>query len=225
MSAPAPITDHALRVRHLGRVAYTEAWHAMRGFTDARSPTTADELWVLEHPPVYTLGWNAHEAHVLDPGEIPVVRCDRGGQVTYHGPGQLVVYTLVDLARRRLGVRAFVHLLEQAVLDLLAGYGIRGERRDGAPGVYVGGAKLAALGLRVRRGAAYHGLSLNVAMDLAPFRRIDPCGFAGLPITQLRDLGGPDDPARVAATLLAALDTALRTPESDRPPDAGAPTS
>ena len=214
MSAPAPITDHALRVRYLGRVVYTETWHAMRAFTDARGPTTVDELWVLEHPPVYTLGWNAREAHVLDPGEIPVVRCDRGGQVTYHGPGQLVVYTLVDLARRRLGVRAFVHLLEQAVLDLLAGYGIRGERRAGAPGVYAGGAKLAALGLRLRHGAAYHGLSLNVAMDLAPFRRIDPCGFAGLPVTQLRDLGGPDDPAQVAATLLAALDASLRTPTS-----------
>ena len=225
MSAPAPIANRVLRVRHLGRVAYTETWHAMRGFTDARGPATMDELWVLEHPPVYTLGWNAREAHVLDPGEIPVVRCDRGGQVTYHGPGQLVVYTLVDLARRHLGVRAFVHLLEQAVLDLLAGYGIRGERRAGAPGVYVGGAKLAALGLRLRRGAAYHGLSLNVAMDLAPFRRIDPCGFAGLPVTQLRDLGVPDDPARVAATLLAALDTALRTPESDRLPGARTPTS
>ncbi len=225
MSAPASIAAHALRVRRLGRVAYTETWHAMRGFTDARGPTTADELWVLEHPPVYTLGWNARAAHVLDPGGIPVVRCDRGGQVTYHGPGQLVLYTLVDLRRRRLGVRAFVHLLEQAVLDLLAGYGIRGERRAGAPGVYVGGAKLAALGLRLRRGAAYHGLSLNVAMDLAPFRRIDPCGFAGLPVTQLRDLGVPDDPARVAATLLAALDTALRTPESDRLPSASPPTS
>jgi len=199
-------------VRRLGTADYLETWSAMRAFTDARGPDTADELWLLEHPPVYTLGWNARAEHLLDAGDIPVVRCDRGGQVTYHGPGQLVLYALIDLRRRRLGVREFVHRLEAAVIDLLQGYGIEGSRRAGAPGVYVDGAKIAALGLRVRRGAAYHGISLNVTTDLAPFGRIDPCGYAGLKVTRLCDLGGPADASAVATPLAAAV--AAQLPEA-----------
>jgi lipoyl(octanoyl) transferase len=173
-------------VRRLGRVEYLPALERMRGFTRARSGDTPDELWLLEHPPVYTLGQGA--AHRGVANGIPLVRSDRGGDITYHGPGQVVLYTLVDLARRGLRVKQFVTLLEQAVIDLLDG---RGARRAGAPGVYVDGAKIAALGIRVRQGRAYHGLSLNVDMDLAPFRAIDPCGYPGLAVTQLKDLGFP----------------------------------
>ncbi|HQU15247.1 MAG: octanoyltransferase [Chromatiales bacterium 21-64-14] len=199
------------RLRHLGQVAYEPTWRAMQAFTEQRGPDTRDELWLLEHPPVYTLGLNGRRHHLLRPGQIPVVPCDRGGQVTYHGPGQLVAYCLVDLARRGVGVKTFVHGLEQAVVDLLADYGIRAARQTGAPGVYVDGAKIAALGLRVRRGAAYHGLSLNVAMDLEPFQRIDPCGQPGLRVTQLRDLGGPDRLAPIAHDLAGHLTRQLRT--------------
>ena len=176
-------------MRDLGTVAYAEAWDAMRRFTAARGPTSMDEIWLLDHPPVYTLGLNGKPIHVLDPGTIPVLRSDRGGQVTYHGPGQLVVYVLVDLERRGLGLRRLVYVLEQAVIDLCADFGVEAERRAGAPGVYAGGAKLAALGLRVRRGCSYHGLALNVDMDLTPYVGIDPCGYAGLGVTRLRDLG------------------------------------
>jgi lipoyl(octanoyl) transferase len=165
-------------------VEYLPTLEAMRSFTARRSESSADELWLLEHPPVYTLGQAAERAPV-DNG-IPLIRSDRGGDITYHGPGQLVAYTLVDLARRGIGVKRFVALLEQAVIDLLAG---RGSRRAGAPGVYVDGAKIAALGIRVRHGRAYHGLALNVNMDLAPFSAIDPCGYPGLPVTQMKDLG------------------------------------
>jgi lipoyl(octanoyl) transferase len=174
-------------VRRLGRAAYTPTLEAMRAFTVGREPNTADELWLLEHPPVYTLGQGA--AHAPLGNAIPLIKADRGGDITYHGPGQLVVYTLVDLARRGLRVKQFVALLEEAVLDLLDG---RGERRAGAPGVYVNGAKIAALGIRVRQGRAYHGLSLNVDMDLSPFASIDPCGYRDLAVTQLRDLGFSD---------------------------------
>ncbi|MCA1670914.1 MAG: lipoyl(octanoyl) transferase LipB [Actinobacteria bacterium] len=177
-----------MRVRDLGTVAYAEAFEAMRRFTAERGPTTVDEVWLLDHPPVYTLGLNGKPIHVLDPGTIPLYRSDRGGQVTYHGPGQLVVYVLLDLARRGLGLRRLVYVLEQAVIDLCAGFGVEAERRAGAPGVYAGGAKLAALGLRVRRGCSYHGLALNVDMELAPYAGIDPCGYAGLCVTRLRDL-------------------------------------
>lgn len=176
-------------VRFLGRVDYRETWLAMQRFTEERVPETADELWVLEHPPVFTLGLNGKPEHVLAPGDIPVVPVDRGGQVTYHGPGQLVVYVLLDVRRRRLGIRRLVSILEEAVVRLAADHGVHAAPRADAPGVYVDGAKLAALGLRVRRGASYHGLSLNVDMDLEPFRRINPCGYAGMPVTQLRDLG------------------------------------
>jgi lipoyl(octanoyl) transferase len=180
-----------VRLRRLGLADYLATWAAMVRFTAERSEATSDEVWVLEHPPVFTLGQGARPGHLHDPAPIPVVATDRGGQVTYHGPGQLVVYPLLDLARRGLAVRRLVHLLEQAVIDGLAGAGVKGERRSGAPGVYVGGRKIAALGLRVRRGRCYHGLALNVAMDLAPFARIDPCGYPGLEVTQLRDLGVP----------------------------------
>jgi lipoyl(octanoyl) transferase len=174
----------AIVVKRLGRVAYEEAWRSMREFTSRRTEGTADELWLLEHPPVYTLGQGADAATVAN--GIPVVRSDRGGEITYHGPGQAVLYALVDLARRGIKVKRFVWLLEQAVIDLLGG---RGERKPGAPGVYVDGAKVAALGIRVSRGRAYHGLALNVDMDLSPFSAIDPCGYPGLAVTQTRDLG------------------------------------
>ena len=171
-------------VRSLGRTEYLAAYEAMRAFTAERNESTADEIWLLEHAGVYTLGQAAAIPNVNN--GIPLIQADRGGEITYHGPGQTVLYTLVDLARRRINVRGFVSLLEQAVIDLLDG---RGERRPGAPGVYVDGAKIAALGIRVSRGRAYHGLALNVDMDLAPFAAIDPCGYPGLAVTQMRDLG------------------------------------
>lgn len=179
----------ALVVRQLGRVAYEPVWQDMQRFTAERDADTADELWLLEHPPVFTLGRNGKPEHVHDTGDIPLIQVDRGGQVTYHGPGQLVAYLLLDLNRRGLGVQSLVRLLEQAVIDLLAAHAVRGERRDKAPGVYVDGRKIAALGLRVRRGCSFHGLSLNVDMDLAPFNMINPCGYRGLEVTQTSDLG------------------------------------
>jgi len=175
-------------VRHLGRQDYTTVWHNMQAFTAGRDANSRDEIWVVEHDPVYTLGLNGKPEHILNAGNIPVVQCDRGGQVTYHGPGQIVTYVLLDLRRRNLGVKNLVHNLEQAVLDLLKHYGLAGERRPNAPGVYINGEKVAALGLRVRRGCSYHGLSLNVDMDLEPFTRINPCGYQGLKTTQLKDL-------------------------------------
>lgn len=189
--APEPVRlELAPVVRKLGLVAYDEALEAMRSFNANRVDSTPDELWLLEHPPVYTLGQGADPSHgPKEPGEIPVVRVERGGEITYHGPGQLVAYTLVDLARRGLKVREFVRLLEQSVIDLLAAHGVMAGRMAGAPGVYVDGAKVAALGVRVSRGRTFHGLALNVDMDLAPFGRIDPCGYPGLAVTQTRDLG------------------------------------
>lgn len=180
-----------VRVVHLGLTEYETALERMRDFTARRDPDTADELWLLEHPPVYTLGLAADAGHgpKLDNG-IPVVQAERGGEITYHGPGQLVLYTLVDLARRGIKVKQFVAMLEQSVIDLLGG---RAQRRPGAPGVYVNGAKIAALGIRVSRGRAFHGLALNVDMDLAPFAAIDPCGYPGLAVTQTREVGIPGD--------------------------------
>lgn len=182
--------DMAMVVRKVGRVGYAESLAEMRKFTAERSEGTPDELWVLEHPPVYTLGLAADPVHApkVDNG-IPVVRVERGGEVTYHGPGQVVVYALVDIARLGIKVREFVRLLEQCVIDLLAAYGVTAARKTGAPGVYVDGAKVAALGIRVTRGCTLHGLSLNVDMDLAPFGAINPCGYPGLAVTQTRDLG------------------------------------
>ena len=187
--------------RHLGQVDYAATLAAMQEFTDDRGPDTPDELWFLEHPPVFTLGLNADPAHVLQAGNIPVIRTDRGGQVTYHGPGQLVCYVLVDVRRAHLGVRDLVSSLEQAVIETLAGYGIDACARPEAPGVYVGDAKIASLGLRIRRGCSYHGLSLNVAMELEPYQHIDPCGFRGLRITQTAELGGPRNLTQVATDL------------------------
>jgi lipoyl(octanoyl) transferase len=192
-------TSAALTVRELGVADYASTWREMQSFTDARTPQTRDELWLLQHPPVFTLGRNGKTGHLHDTGDIPVLHVDRGGQVTYHGPGQLVAYPLLDLKRRRLGIQSLVHLLEQSVIDLLAGYGIRAGRRDKAPGVYVENRKIAALGLRVRRGACYHGLSLNVNVDLAPFAMIDPCGDPGLKVTRLADLA-VDAPLESVAT-------------------------
>lgn len=179
----------APEVHWLGRTDYTTTWQAMMACTRDRTPDAPDALWVTEHDPVFTLGQAGLAEHVLDAGTIPVVPCDRGGQVTYHGPGQVVVYVLFDIARRQVGVRALVRLLEQAVVDLLAQYGITGEGRTEAPGVYVGDAKVASIGLRVRHGRTYHGIALNADMDLAPFQRINPCGYRGLAVTDLRSLG------------------------------------
>jgi lipoyl(octanoyl) transferase len=195
-----------LTFKCLGRVDYAPTVQAMRAFTAQRGADTPDEFWVLEHPPVYTLGVGADPSYGPHfPSAIPVVQCERGGEITYHGPGQAVVYTLVDLARRQVKVRAFVSMLEQSVIELLAENGLEGERRRGAPGVYVGEAKIAALGLRVSRGRAYHGLALNVDMDLAPFAAIDPCGFPGLRVTQVRDLGIAGSTLEVGARVAAIL--------------------
>jgi lipoyl(octanoyl) transferase len=194
MSGLAFRTDAALPasarliVRHLGRVEYQPTWHDMQRFTDERGPASADELWFLEHPPVFTLGLNGRREHVLAAGDIPVVQVDRGGQVTYHGPGQLVVYPLLDLRRLGLNIRELVMRLENAVIELCAGFGIEAAGRRDAPGVYVAGRKLASIGLRVRRGGTYHGIALNVLNDLEPFSRINPCGYAGLQVTRLADL-------------------------------------
>ncbi|HET9579078.1 MAG TPA: lipoyl(octanoyl) transferase LipB [Usitatibacter sp.] len=196
--------------RRLGLVAYEPTWRAMQAFTSRRDESTADQLWLVEHPPVFTLGLAGRREHLLAPGDIPVVPTDRGGQVTYHGPGQAVVYLLLDLRRRRLGVRDLVSRIEQGAIDLLARHGVEGVRRAGMPGVYVGEAKIAAIGLRVARGCSYHGVALNVDMDLEPFTRIDPCGYPGLAATQLADLGVRDSIGAVqqglAETLARTLD-------------------
>ncbi len=192
-------------IRWLGRVDYEPTWAAMRKLTGDRDASTADEIWLLEHPPVFTLGMAGDPSHVLAPGDIPVVPIDRGGQVTYHGPGQLVVYPLLDLRRLKLGVRDLVSALEQAVVATLAGFNIDAYPRADAPGVYVAGRKIASIGLRVRRQCTYHGLAFNVAMDLEPFGRINPCGFRGLELTQVSALGGPDSLRDVGEALLAEL--------------------
>ena len=192
-------------VRQLGRQSYVPVWKAMSAFTDARNEASSDELWVVEHEPVFTLGQAGKPEHLLAPGDIPVVQVDRGGQVTYHGPGQLVVYPLLDLRRLGLGVRDYVCRIEQAIIDTLDVWNIQAQRQEGAPGVYVAGAKIAALGIRVRRGCTFHGLSFNVAMDLEPFRRINPCGYAGLQVTSVLDLGGPSSMDSIKAVLLEQL--------------------
>ena len=204
--------------RFPGLQAYEPIWRAMQAFTDTRSPETLDELWVVEHAPVFTLGQAGKWEHVLAPGDIPVVPVDRGGQVTYHGPGQIVAYPLVDLRRSGVGVREFVHRIEQAIIDTLAHWNVMAERKAGAPGVYVAGAKVAALGLRVRRGCTFHGLAFNVAMDLEPFRRINPCGFQGLEVVQLADLGGPSRLADVENVLVTALAQQLQMAAQPAPP-------
>lgn len=193
------------QVRDLGRQPYEPVWRAMQGFTNLRTADTPDEFWLVEHDPVFTLGQAGKPEHVLMPGEIPVLKVDRGGQVTYHGPGQLVVYPLLDLKRLKVGVRDYVCRIEQAIIDTLADWNLHAERRDGAPGVYINDAKVAALGIRVRRGCTFHGLSFNIAMDLSPFHRINPCGYAGLQVTSMLDLGGPSSIDAVKPVLLDHL--------------------
>lgn len=209
MPVPPPAPAHgappALVRRLPGLTPYDACVAAMRDFTTTRGPDTPDELWLLQHPPVYTLGLNTNLDHVISAGSIPVVQTDRGGQVTYHGPGQLVAYPLLDLQRAGLGIRQVVSALEDSVIELVAGYGITASARREAPGVYVSGAKLASIGLRVRRGCTYHGLALNVALDLAPFAGINPCGYPGLPLTSLELLGGPADLEQVGDGLAAIL--------------------
>lgn len=183
----SPETD-GLRVRRLGLAQYEPVWRRMQAFTDSRDEDTPDELWLVQHPPVFTQGQAGKAEHILAPGDIPVIQVDRGGQVTYHGPGQIVAYPLVDIRRRGIGVRDFVHRIEESIIRVLAEYGVMGERVEGAPGIYVDGEKVASLGLRVRRGRTFHGLAFNIDMDLEPFGRINPCGYAGLRVTRLCDL-------------------------------------
>ena len=200
-------------VKHLGLVDYLPTWQAMQAFTDQRDAYTPDELWVVEHPPVYTLGMAGKPEHVLRQTQIPLVNTDRGGQVTYHGPGQLVVYLLIDFKRLGVGVRELVRRIEQSLVDTLAGYGVEAHGDDKAPGVYVGQEKVASLGLRIKNGAVYHGLSLNVDMDLTPFSWINPCGYAGLVVTQLKNLTAePADVLSVADRLLPQLNRQLDLP-------------
>jgi lipoyl(octanoyl) transferase len=201
---PAPI------IRHLGQVDYQATWERMQQFTQERTGETADELWFLEHPPVFTLGMAGRREHLLAPGNIPVVGTDRGGQVTYHGPGQLVVYTLIDLRRAALGVRDLVTALELSVIHYAASLGVTATARREAPGVYMAGRKLASVGIRIRRGCSYHGLALNVNMDLEPFQRINPCGYAGLGMVQLAEIAAVSDTRVAAAGLQPHLRTALR---------------
>lgn len=198
-----------IQIKQLGTADYTPVWQAMRDFTDNRTAETPDELWVVEHPPVFTLGQNGKHEHVLHIGDIPLVQVDRGGQVTYHGPGQVVIYLLVDIARRNIAVRPFVSLIEQAIIEVLADYGLSAEARTDAPGVYVDNQKMASLGLRIRQGRSYHGLAFNVKMNLEPFTRINPCGHATLRMTQLSDWVDTAEPAHVATQLTEKLLQAL----------------
>ncbi len=192
-------------VRDLGRRPYEPVWRAMQAFTDSRTDQTPDEIWLVEHDPVFTLGQAGKPEHVLMPGDIPVLHVDRGGQVTYHGPGQIVAYPLLDLKRLKVGVREYVNRIEQAIIDTLGDWNILAQRRDGAPGVYVNDAKVAALGIRVRRGCTFHGLAFNIAMDLEPFHRINPCGYAGLQVVSMEDLGGPGNLDAIKPRLLDHL--------------------
>jgi lipoyl(octanoyl) transferase len=196
-----PLEPASIEVRSLGRQEFEPTWRAMQRFTEERDADTLDEIWFTEHPPVFTLGLNASREHLLAPGDIPVVQTDRGGQVTYHGPGQLMVYPLLDLKRLSLHIRDLVTALERSVVDLAREFGLEATGRRDAPGVYVDGRKLASIGLRVRRGASYHGMALNVNADLEPFSRINPCGFQGLEMTDLARLGVRDDLPSVAARL------------------------
>jgi lipoyl(octanoyl) transferase len=199
-----------LQIKHLSLTPYAPALEAMKAFTASRSKNTPDEIWLLEHPPIFTLGQAGKPEHLLqNPDNIPVIRINRGGQITYHGPGQLVAYLLIDLARRQLKVRDFVNLIEEAVIRLLAEYGLQGGRKPGAPGVYINGAKICALGLRVTKGCSYHGLALNVSTGLTPFTWINPCGYKGLKTTRLADFGITDDINAVGRRLVAHLQSLL----------------
>jgi lipoyl(octanoyl) transferase len=209
-----PMPASAATLRWLGRVEYEPTWRAMQRFTETRDAATPDEVWFLEHPPVFTLGMNGKPEHVLAAGDIPVVQIDRGGQVTYHGPGQLVVYPLLDLRRARLGIRELVVALENAIIALCAERGIEAIGRRDAPGIYVEGRKLASIGLRVRRGCSYHGLALNVAMSLEPFQRINPCGFAGLQVIDMQSLGIAGELSEIARALAPHLLRSLGMPSA-----------
>lgn len=198
-------------LRRLGLAEYAPTWQAMREFTAHRTHETPDELWLCEHPPVFTQGLAGKPEHLLRDIGIPVVKIDRGGQITYHGPGQVIAYLLLDIRRRGLTIRGLVARMEQAVIDLLAEYGVGGERLAGAPGVYVDGAKIAALGLKVKNGCCYHGLALNVDMDLSPFAAINPCGYAGMAVTQLRELCAATDTQQVRERLAAHLERTLKS--------------
>lgn len=197
--------------RYLGIQNYESTWHAMQQFTGDRTQETGDEIWVVEHFPVYTLGLNGKREHLLNTGSIPVVRSDRGGQVTYHGPGQLIIYPLLDLKRLQLGVRQLVTLLEQAMIDTLAVYGVSAYSRADAPGVYVDGKKIGSIGIRIKKNASYHGLSLNNQMDLSPFNHINTCGYPGLEVTRLADLNVTVSNTELALPLIEAITTALQT--------------
>lgn len=215
MNEAAGNITHRIAVRDLGMQEYEPLWRAMQRFTDTRGPGTTDEIWFTEHPPVFTLGLNTNSEHLLATGDIPVVQIDRGGQVTYHGPGMLMIYPLMDLKRAGLGVRDLVTALEQSVVDLAADYGIDAAAHPEAPGVYVADTKFASVGLRIRRGASYHGMALNVAVDLEPFLRINPCGYAGLEMTDLATLGGDADLGIVRDKFLPHFLRNLRMADAD----------
>ncbi|MGQ4582436.1 lipoyl(octanoyl) transferase LipB [Lysobacter sp. F60174L2] len=221
---PLPQAEEGARrpalLRDLGRQPYEPVWRAMQAFTDARDEATPDELWLVEHEPVFTLGQAGKPEHVLAPGEIPVIHVDRGGQVTYHGPGQIVLYPLLDLRRLKLGVREYVCRIEQAIIDTLGDWNIEAVRREGAPGVYVAGAKIAALGIRVRRGCTFHGLAFNIDMDLSPFLRINPCGYEGLRVTSMVDLGGPSGIEAVKPALVGHVAAQFGLSVESAPPPA-----
>jgi lipoyl(octanoyl) transferase len=199
-----------LTVQYFPNACYETIWQAMRDFTDARDENTRDQLWIVEHQPVYTLGQNGKAEHILNPQNIPVVKTDRGGQVTYHGPGQLVVYVLLELKRYGLGVRQLVSLLETSVVAMLSDHQIKAQPRCDAPGVYVEDAKICSIGLRIRRGCSYHGLALNVDMDLSPFAGINPCGYEGMRMTQLKALGVETKPFALAPQLIVKLEQQLK---------------
>ena len=194
-----------LIIRNKGFCDYDETYTAMSRFTDSRDSTTTDEIWFLQHSPVYTLGLNGHRKHIINAGDIPVVETDRGGQVTYHGPGQLMIYLLVDIKRKSIGVKDYVHCLEQSVIDMLEGYNIVADRSEGAPGVYVDNKKISALGIRVRRGCSYHGISINVDMDLTPYKGIHPCGYSNLEVTQMREIGIEKTLVQITDTFIPCL--------------------
>ena len=219
MPRDRPVTSRPrLLVRRLGLVPYTPTWQAMRAVTDARQADTASEVWLVEHPPVFTQGQAGRAEHLLDPGDIPIVQTDRGGQVTYHGPGQLVLYLMIGLREAGTGIRGLVGQMEDSVIGLLADHGVAASARREAPGVYVEGRKIASLGLRIRRGYTYHGLALNVCNDLSPFERINPCGFPGLSVTRTRDLGISAGVAALGEALCDRLAESLGYTTDDAPP-------
>jgi lipoyl(octanoyl) transferase len=194
-----------VNIHWLGRQGYLPCWQSMKDYTNQRTDQTIDEIWLLEHDPVFTQGQNGKAEHVLNPGNIPIIQTDRGGQITYHGPGQLMVYTLIDLQRKNLNVRQLVTLLEQSITDFLASYNVDAYAKPDAPGVYVDEKKVCSIGLRIRRGRSYHGIAFNVAMDLSPFSRINPCGFSNLKMTQLADLNGPNEVQQTGLLLVQYL--------------------